>query len=111
MATEGNRIVNITVQGQVTSRRVHRFTDCPILDHGADRTGTNLTEREAKLLGLAECKVCLKRAEGGPALIAITELLSSGIGNEASSHEEDARRLLDGLKSRGFYISQRLPKE
>lgn len=117
--TERNLLVNTGMDNVVTSRRTHRFADCPNLD---GEPQTNLSEREVQLLGLAECKVCVKRSEGGPALQAIVSVLTNrqvflGAGSGSDSDdslleaEPAARLILDGLKKRGFYISQRSPKE
>lgn len=92
------RLVNCDATNQVTSRRTHRYPDCSLV---VGEPQTELSEREAGLLGLSECKVCLKRAEGGPALAALTEILDS---------EGLARNAVDELRKRGFYLSQRSPK-
>lgn len=105
-----SRLVNTDASNQVTSRRTHRFWDCSMLD---GEPQTELSEREAGLLGLSECKVCLKRAEGGPALQAMVEILvQDTVHNKDDENERDynARAIIDGLRQRGFYISQRQPK-
>lgn len=105
------RFVNVDAEGQVTSRRVHKFEDCSMMDNDGDSRMTNLTDNEQRLLGLSECKVCLKRAEGGPALQAMVEIVGQLDPTEGDLNTEGmARLVLDELKKRGFYLSQRQPK-
>lgn len=105
--SEVKRLVNCDATNQVTSRRTHRYPDCSLV---VGEPQTELTEREAGLLGLSECKVCLKRAEGGPALAALTLILDTEFEGSGNDADESARSVLDQLKRRGFYLAQRSPK-
>lgn len=80
--------------GAIDGSRSHKYLDCPSV-----RSGTLLVEvsdREHTLLGLKPCSRCDKKAEGGPALKALTEYFGD---------EEAARSFLDALQARGFYIA------
>lgn len=112
-ATEVVRHVALDKEGRAVSRRWHRYQDCPMYDP-IEAEGT-VTEREASLLGLKECAVCAKRAEGGPAL----ELLEGFFGEDWPSHIADAttdnprdmaRACIDYLRERNAFIAIRKPK-
>lgn len=97
--------------GPAVGRGFHLSRECPTI---RDAYVEEINDREAQLLGLGVCKVCDRRARGGPAIDALEGFFGEDWPDAAVDTLGDpnscAWRLSDYLKERGFYIAQRKPK-
>lgn len=104
------KLVAITDAGVADAKRFHLYSDCGTLrDRGPDDF-EEVSDREARLLGLKVCTVCERRATGGPAITALTELLT-GPDFSNQTPADEAWYIVEKLKERGFYIAQRKLKD
>lgn len=107
---EPEKFVSITDNGVADAKRYHMFLECSTLRGKTAADVEQVNDREVKLMGLRVCSVCEKRATGGPAIEALTEIFTTYTSWSAHEPVQSAWTLLTELKDRGFYIASRKQK-